>query len=799
MKVNLQQDLSPIKFLFFIKPNSKSGFLEFIKASFSIWCGVYCPILPYYSRLSKNYKSRYNLTINLKDYYQNIISNFDPDVIVFEDGLNENALNELADGRKLISQSNFTKGLKTGQPISSIHIDTVYDTIIKKEFKYKRVDKLGLTIPKINDRDLLLCAWQGKVLKNVENKFFDNYLLKKPFVEKVDLKYDNVIPFIQNQPISLLLANTHKTRMIGKRVWFNKKALYFLNQNSISDVMDFWNLRALGWTIFPIPIAKKNHVTYEKYIINYLEKEGTKGKDFNIAGVLISRDIKKKIIIDFLDVIVKKNKIKVSVAYQDWFPRFWSNSPEVLKADFVDCPRIVFDNKYESVEVEVEEEDYVNIDLPKPPFKLRHTGEMIFKSYFSFNYWSTNGEYAEVIDGITTKDWHKIIGGYFFRENQWKISGSDIIRYVRFKKDHASFHLPKAFDFFSKYFKNKGFFIKETASGRLGKEVLRNLGGIYGANLFSTKNAIKIIELFEGGKVVTSQDLIGKIQRFKPYPEIQHPKEVISLFLEKNIIEFGFRVQCSICNQRSFYLPSDINDNLKCNICRNDFELPKADPRGSIGYLYRGVGPFSRNNKVDGILSVFLTIGLFKKDLDGGPEEMSFIFDFDVEKNKNKYEIDLALITKDGRNGEVNTFICECKTYKDISEKDYNRLKYMGENIPNATLVVSTLKEEFTEKEKLLLIKLTNHFRNGHSTTNPILLLTGSELVPDNRYHPLKKYEDKIAIHNHVDYVKTLADLTCEEHLGLKTCSDLFHEAWVKFHKQKDKTKKKINNTNKIK
>ncbi|WP_430966783.1 hypothetical protein [Spongiimicrobium sp. 2-473A-2-J] len=791
MKVNLQQDLSPIKFLFFIKPKSRSGFLESVKALFSLWCGVYSPILPYYSRLSKNYKNRYKLNINLIEYYQNIISNFDPDVIVFEDGLNENALKELADGRKLISQSDFIKGLKIGQPISSIHIDTVYDTIIKKEFKYKRVDKLGLTIPKIKDRDLLLCAWQGKVLENVENKFFDNYLLKKPYVEKIDLTYNNVIPFIQNQPISLLLANTHKTRMTGKRVWFNKKALYFLNPNSISDVMDFWNLRALGWTIFPIPIAKKNQVTYEKYIINCLENEGTKGKGFNIADVLISKDIKKKIVVDFLDDLVKKNKIKVSVSYQGWFPRFWINSTEVLKADFVDCPRVVFGNKYESVEVEVEENDYVNIDLPKPPFKLRHTGEMIFKSYFSFNYWSRNGEYAEVIDGISTKDWHKIIGSYFFRENQWKISGSDIIRYIRYKKDNVHFHLPKSFDFFSKYFKNKGFVINDTASGKLGREVLKNVGGIYGANLFSTKNAIKIIELFEGGKVVSVEELVGKLQRYKPYPEIKEPKEVISLFLEKNIIEFGLRIQCSICNQRSFYLPAEIDDNLKCNICRNDFELPKADPKKSIGYLYRGIGPFSRNNKVDGILSVFLTIGLFRKDLDTGPEEMSFIFDFDVAKGTNKFEIDLALITKGGRNSKVNTFICECKTYKDITEKDYNRLKFMGENLPNVTLVISTLKEEFSEAEKSLLIKLTNNFRDGHYTTNPVLLLTGNELVSDDRYFPLKKYEDNMASHNHVDYVKTLADLTCEEHLGLKTCNEISIEAWEKLHGKKDKKKKK--------
>jgi len=788
MKVNLQQELSPVKFCVFIKPNSKSSLLESIKCMFSVWCGVYAPILPFYNRFSKKFKNRYFLGLDKDDFYKNIISNFDPDVIIYEDGIDQEELIKYSENRSLITLSKFIEGLRVGIPKYSICIDTIIDGLIESDFKYSRTDNLKFVIPKINKSDLLLNAWQGAFLDNINKHYVQTYLLEKPFVEETKFNYNNFNSFLDGNNVSIRVANIFKTNLTYNRHIQKDITLYFVNPSNELDIIDYWNLRALGWELFPIPVNKKDNESYETKIIEILKHRDQRKKHFNTIDVLISKDYQDKPILDCLNLIIKREKLKVSVRHQNWFPRFWEESNEILNADFVFSPKVYFDSKYQ--DLESEEGDYVSFELPSLPFETNKSNDILYKSYISLSYWDDEGKYAEVISGISTEDWVKIVKSHSFR-GDWKVSNHGIVKYISYNKSRASFYLPKAFKFFTKYFARKRISINETASGKLGYEVLKNIGGLHGANLFSTQNAIKIIELFEGGNIVSIEELTGKIKKFKPYPEIKDSKEVIDLLLNKQIIEFGIRIQCTICQQRSFYLPSEMEDELKCSVCRNNFELPKSDPRNSLKYVFRGIGPFSRNNKVDGLLSVFLTLRLFKLDVADGLERLSFIFDFDAKKEEKSFEVDLAIIAKSYKNGHVpQSFICECKTFKSIGEKDYLRLRFFGEQMPDTILVVATLKNEFSDEEKILLKKLVDDFRTGHYSTNPVLLLTGNELIPNERYLPLSKYNDVIPQHSHINYIKELADLTCKEHLDLKTCSELFSIAWDKKHKKTKVTKK---------
>ncbi|GAA3608961.1 hypothetical protein Q4Q39_17435 [Flavivirga amylovorans] len=785
MKVNLRQELSPIKFCFFIKPNRKD-LLESIKCLFSVWCGIYSPIIPYYKRFSEKYRLRYNMGASRKVYYGNIIKNYDPDIIVYDDDIDKEELIAFGVEVKMISLSKFKEDLERFSLEKGISIDLVINSLIKEEFKYNRTDNLKIRIPEINKDDLLLNAWQGTFLNSINIKYVQNYLLKESFIEKIDFNYKTFNKFFENNNLSLRFINIYKTRLLYDRGISKNTVLYFLNPSDTLDVIDYWNLRALGWKLFPVPVSKMKTVPYKEAIIEILKDLEIREKrfKFKIIDVLISSSFKPKPIMDYVNSIISDEKLKVSLLHQHWFPRFWHDYNEILRGDLVFCPQIFVDSEHDTIESE--EAGYVNFKLPPLPFKSRFSNSGLLKSNLSLSYWEDEGKYAEVISGITTKDWVGITRDFSFR-NEWKVSKNGIFKYINHEDDNVSFYLPESFKFFSKYFVNKDISIKQTASGKLGYEVLKNIGGIHGANLFSTSNAIKIVELFENGNVVSVEELVGKINQHKPYPEFKKPKDVIELLLRKQIIEFGVKIQCSVCEQRTFYLLQDLNDELKCSVCRNTFELPKSDPKSSLKYVYRGLGPFSRNNKVDGLLSVFLTIRLFKLDMSDGTEGISFIFDFEAKKDKNDFEVDLVVLSKSFKyENKVESFVCECKTFKSIGEKDYFRLKFFGEQMEGTTLVVATLKEEFLEDEKVLLRKLVNDFRTKEfDTTNPVLLLTGSELIPNRGGFGLSEYSDTIKNYTGVDYVKTIADLSCEKHLGLRTCSELQNEAWMKKHQKK--------------
>lgn len=788
MKVEIKHNLSPIKFCIFIKPNSKVKLIEAIKSLFSIWCGIYSPIIPFYSTLTEKIKRRYSINVKRDEYYINTISNYDPDIIVYDDYLDIAKIKSISGDREVISLSSFMRDLRIGKPSYSYSIDRVINHIIEKNFKYKRNDNYKLKLPRLKTKNLFLGAWQGLLMDNVEDKYVQKHLLKNEFVEQVILDNDNIFSYLEGSDISLLDSNTLKANFYHKNEWEVKFIIYFLDIVSTLDILDFWNLRALGWIVIPIPYLQFEKDSYQSLLKKSLKIASKRST--GIADVFIAEGINKESIFSSLSNLIKKEKINVRLAQEEIFPRYWSRSRDVLNADKAVCPKIMFENTQE--EVEVEENEYVSFNLPKPPFETHYSTKLYYKNYLRFGYYYSNnqGDFAEVIHAITTEDWRRIIH-HTGSGNEWRLSRDGIIRYTRFDFDRAFLYLPKSFKFFSKYFKRLGFSIEETASGKLGKEVLKNIGGIHGINIFSSSKAIQLIQLFEGGKVINLQQLIGTIKRLNPFPEFtDNHVGLIDLLLKKQIIEFGIQIQCLTCEQRSFYLINTLDNVLKCPICRNDFELPKSDPRNSLKFVYRGVGPFSRNNKVDGLLSVLLTIRLFKTSISNGfNRNMSYIFDFNIKKDNNLYELDLAILADGKQNKDfISSLICECKTFNNLEQIDIDRLKYIGNEIPNTVLVVATLKNEFTEDEKIMLSNLTNHFRTKEGTTsNPVLLLTGNELISDNVYFPLEKYESNIAKHQYVNYISTLADLTCKEHLGLKTCDEIFNELWVKAHQTREK------------
>ena len=188
MNIDINQNLSPIKYFLLIKPNSRNSLKDSIKCLFSTWCGTYSPIYPFYSRLSGKFSDRYNVKIDKDIYYKNLIVNYDPDVIVYEDGLDIDRITKLADGRNIILLSSFKEQLNFGKLEYGISIDKVINGIIDEEFKYKRQDNLKLKFPNNKNNNLLLDAWQGVLLDNVEDKYLNKYLKKKSFIEQIDLE-----------------------------------------------------------------------------------------------------------------------------------------------------------------------------------------------------------------------------------------------------------------------------------------------------------------------------------------------------------------------------------------------------------------------------------------------------------------------------------------------------------------------------------------------------------------------------------------------------------------------------------
>ncbi len=773
MRVNINQELSPIKFLVLFVPSDEEKIINIIRSLNSIWSGLNSPIFPYYKDFDKAFIKRYNLEIYSNDFYINTINNYDPDVIVYDELIDSEFLNNISFDRSVIKLDEFIDRVKKNQLKYSIGIDILIEDIFKNEFKYKRTDDLKLSIPKIKNNDLFLSAWIGNVVDEIHENLIKKHLIDEEWYEDYIIDYENLDDFLKENLLSTGQILRHEINSLNKN--HNQYILFVFDSNNWKDVLDYWNLRAIGLKVLAIPHNRIKEKVFIDKILYFLDIKKNSNLQFNHLDIVITNDLNDNEILEEIELILKEMKSN-TLLLKRWFPRFWDDDKEILRYDSVICPKFIFE--FYDKETKIDETDLLTIELPFLPFETNISNDALFKSYLSLSFWNNEGKYAGVISDISTKDWYKITKSYTFSSN-WRINNDGIVKYIRNNKETESFYLPKSFDFFSKYFSKKGFQIIETSSTKLAREVLNNLGGIHGTNILSSQKSIEIIELFEGGKPVSFEELLGNIKRLKPFPEIKEPQDFIQILLDKKIIEFGVNIKCDICEQKSFYLINDLEENIQCSICRNSFPLPQNNPKETFKYAYRGLGSFSRNNKVDGLLCVFLTIRLFNLELTDSDREISFIMDFDIKDKKNKYEVDLAIISKHFKNRWIPfSFICECKTFKSFTEVDLERLKYLGSKLPNVVLVVATLKNEFNEDEKKLLINLVSTFRDEERLhiTNPILLLTSNELIPENRHFSLKQYNKLISKYEHVNYIQELADLTCKKHLNIRTMSDLVSE-----------------------
>jgi hypothetical protein len=323
--------------------------------------------------------------------------------------------------------------------------------------------------------------------------------------------------------------------------------------------------------------------------------------------------------------------------------------------------------------------------------------------------------------------------------------------------------------------------MEETINARLAREILKNLGGIQGSSFYLHDSRLKIIQLFEGGNAEVLGTLLGEIKRNKVVPE-KNAKFFVKRLVENKIIEMGATVKCQVCGQHGFYSLKQIDEEMNCPICRNSFRIP-IENTNEIQWAYRGIGPFSRNNKADGVFAVFATLNLFKNEFADFDGQMSASAGFLLTKSgrgaTNPMEIDLGIILQNRKEDDrpPDLLFCECKTYKHFDEKDMERMTVLGDNFPGSVLCFATLNTELNAEESKIISKVVKHFQNGNPFRRPrnsILILTAKELLPKGFYNAFEDYKDQLKpYHKHGDFIGSLCELSVKKHLKIPNWWDL--------------------------
>jgi hypothetical protein len=780
MKIGVHQMTAPMRFFFFVQPDNEERFKRAMELAYMLWGGTNAPIFSFYEELPIAYRREFGVGITTKDYYKLTIANYDPDVIIFDEDIDKDFIASIAGDRQTLELGPFLTDLSGSHYDHAISILEVAEHLLKKEFKYVRNDGLKLGIPKIGDGDLLLQAFMGKLPahmeKSIEDLFADNNAFERPVLD-----WTTMDKYWDHDKIDILSLNTFKVKTWANKAYKLGSGLYFLNLKRLQDIMNFWNLRAAGWQVIPIPVNMANLPYFAGITERFVNWAASNpNSDHAWVTLLMGYQIPHEDITKAFDLIKpdeKNYKKKLLFSYQPWFPRFWAPY-EILDADHIKSHTPYCDTSFDHFETEGERLKFTPEQLPfEANWNLSR--ESAYKVILSLSLYDEYAEYAELLTGIDSVQLRSLTFPIDLR--QWRLSTAGMHRSINRADDRISMNIPISLDFFRYYFANKSHKLTQTANSKLAKEVLKNIGGLNGSRFLLNNDHLKIIELFEDRKEIPYDGVVAEIkkQTGKKTPECQY---LIKRLLEHKIIEMGATIKCGVCEQHGFFLPGQISEKITCPICRNEYDLPMDEPK-AIVWSYRGIGPFSRNNKADGVMAVFAALSLFHDEFADSQGKISALIGFELIKNDQstgKYpkEVDLGVILQNqyDTEQEPDLLFCECKTYKRFTGKDVERMKILGDEFPGAMLTIATLNESLDADEVVLISDLVKYFQKGNTNRprNPILILTGKELLPEDYHGAFAAYKHQIMpYHRYNDFIGTLCELTIRKHLAIPTWGDL--------------------------
>jgi len=800
---NIGIKLRPIKLGFLVNPTDKKALTRAIEINSMLWGGSYNPIIPVFQRLPASWKKNHEgYGFNAKKIQTGYVEAFDPDFLVPLGkckGLDFSYLK-----REIVNENDIdSKAKEEGTIGYGVGIFEVLQDFYDKEIKFVRKYPLKLCLFDFSKAQSLFFS----SIFGLPNKDIDQVIRKEwatPLgaeIKKVD--FENYASLIKE--LSLRKVLNHTIEQSGNFGWRGGECIFLMDANNNHDIIDYWNLRAIGWKVFPVPIQAVGKSSVIKGVEKFIERySGVSRHNKDIyyhCSIIKSRNVPQDTLKKFADKLKPKADEGARgsrFSLQHWYPRIWDEWAR--DKDGVTCceleagsKELELNNCADEITTRTVDADFAarftNYDAP------RYANDVTTTNYCH------DDLYADVIpeggENLTRELSH--VG---FRE--WRFSRRTATYLTYHKNWHIYLKIPKAEDVFIAWMKDNGFEIKLSAPGRIAKQMIKQLGGVYGINTLANDEMLSLLKRMEPDKDNIERELhkndfwasISKIANTKSYK--REPSELLEIYIKNKIFQLGVKVKCNTCSHNSWYDINSLKYKIQCPNCLEEFDIPSHSP-DDIAWAYRTIGPFRLPKRAEGVYSTLLTLRVFATQFHHSP--VTPMLSFETNLDGKDCEIDLGLFfRKDsyGKDEDARLILAECKTENDFEKKDVDKMQKLADKFPGAILVFATLKDDLNAKEVKLLKPLVNRCRRYYKTEepyNPVMILTKTELFSE---HGLTyAWKDKGGKHApfgdrhfYSNELLGICDVTQQIYLGMKPWGVWINE---KFEQRRNKRKLKSN------
>ena len=516
--------LRPVKLAFLVNPKDKDSLLKAIEINTFLWGGMYNPIIPTYEQLPENWEDLPSKDLTPQSVVLGYLDNFDPDYVI-PMGKCADYSPDVSNRRKIDDVAEILEPVEEdGTPKYGIGLFEVLNHFIHRELKFQRRDPLDICVPFFGSKHrTFLASVFGIISENINTIFWERYAAALD-AKKTDCSGSNYVEILNARKLFLQCITHYNLRPI-RGPWSWEQCIFLLDATNSLDIMDYWNLRAIGWDIIPIPKQFAQNDNTKQCALDFIEANHVphdlNPEIYHHTAILKSRSISEdehKNFIDALDVPKPDEPSKMSkVVMYPSYPRMWNEG--VRRYDHVECCHL----EAGAVEYDISpDQDTIRFKTLDPECIGRFTGysEARFANEIDLRLYDDKEILAEVIpEG--GRELTRVIGGFGLLD--WRLSRNGLVYLSRRKESRVSLSLPSAEAIVVKWLETQGWAIELSSAGRVAKQMIRQLGGKSGAGLLAQEGLIRLFRKMNSGGVDLSELLerISSLQKLLECADFQ--------------------------------------------------------------------------------------------------------------------------------------------------------------------------------------------------------------------------------------------------------------------------------------
>ena len=744
----IQLRLRPLRLAFLVRPDNKADLLKAIQANTCIWGGRFNPIIPVARRKLKRWHE-HEQHLSSRDVVHGYLRAFEPDYVVEVHGGLADDIG--LDKNKILSLDRVLSGTRANCVSYGIDVLDLYRELYQKEFQFVRRHPRTIVDPVADKREFMTfvstCFGAFPRQEGVSH-FGRNY--RDVFdAQGVRVSASNLYDVYDAAFTPLRIGSEGLTY---RRVQHAGLTLFLLDASSSWDLVEFWNLRAIGWKVLPVPAQWGSQLSAKLRVIlteelHFQNHTAHGRRSFRRVLLLKAHSVAQEQLLSLANELGGTDN---RLVLQEWYPRMWHD-------DARDWDRA------QRCEVSAEESDvdttvsggYVSFQPLAPKFveKYSRDDHPRWANVVTIRPFSPDSEWGEIVPP-TVDNIASLIRTT--RREHVSICSEGFVLQCQHAGWTQRWFLPDGLSIFKAWLEKLGFTAELSGAGKIATQLLRSLGGPQGAGLIAHQEILEQLnrmahglvesakeqtgdEKAEGivskprvrGRTASVEKWLGLLKKVNGGADVVAKRQLESL-VSRSVLRLGLKLSCTQCTQTNWYPLDELADQIKCERCLRFYPFPSTRAAKPDDWCYRTQGAFSVENYAQGGYAVALVLRFLTVIMHA---DVSWVPNIEIRgQNKVHFELDFAVWWKRGWETRADLLIGECKSFgQAFSKTEVDHARAIAQKFPGAVFVFSTLRHELEKAEKELLAKLVRSRRQSTANKSPrdalVLILTAHELM----------------------------------------------------------------------